>query len=599
MQDAASTAAAQPCSDHEASFPSCGISDANRQKADALFRQAVKLARHGQFEQALDKLKAARAISPLDTVYSTAEQGIRQKVAANQLRQGNQAMQQGDATAALTSFRRAMELDPTNEYALQRLHDALPPTQDFIQQSLFDDMGEIRLTPTPGVHSLESRGLSTAALEKFAGLFGITTIADEGLTPRKVRISLDDVDWETGSQILQKVCKVLIIPLSEREVLIANDTEENRKNLTSMSLRTFYAQGITTPQQLTDLKTALSALFELRFIEVNPAKGTLVIRAPQPTLDGVARFLDDLQDDQPTVMLEIKVFEVSTIFTKDLGISVPNQFSVFNIPSEVEGLLNSSSYQQIIAALTAAGQPINATTILGALLASSSSSSVLSQPFATFGGGLTLSAISVAATNMHFSGTDSLARTVDDILLRSEHGNEATLKVGERYPIVTSQFSASSGVSSLLASFGISAASLTSASAIPTPQFNYEDLGLVLKTTPQVHGKLVGLDYELTLRSLGATQASGPPLLNNRETKGSISTEDGKGVVIAGLMSKGEVASLNGIPLLSAIPVMGKLFSVETKEKTADELLIVITPHVTSARRQRGIYLPVPMNGPK
>src|ERR1039457_3570796 len=75
MQDAASTAAAQPCSDHEASFPSCGISDANRQKADALFRQAVKLARHGQFEQALDKLKAARAISPLDTVYSTAEQG--------------------------------------------------------------------------------------------------------------------------------------------------------------------------------------------------------------------------------------------------------------------------------------------------------------------------------------------------------------------------------------------------------------------------------------------------------------------------------------------------------------------------------------------
>jgi len=40
--------------------------------------------------------------------------------------------------------------------------------------------------------------------------------------------------------------------------------------------------------------------------------------------------------------------------------------------------------------------------------------------------------------------------------------------------------------------------------------------------------------------------------------------------------------------------VLGKLFSVETKEKTADELLIVVTPHVTSANRARGIYLPVP-----
>ena len=150
----------------------------------------------------------------------------------------------------------------------------------------------------------------------------------------------------------------------------------------------------------------------------------------------------------------------------------------------------------------------------------------------------------------------------------------------------------------MLSSLGISVPG-TTATSIPTPQFSYEDLGLVLKTTPQVHGKLISLDYELTLRSLGPTQAQGPPVLNNRESKGSISTADGRGIVIAGIVDKGETSAINGIPLISAVPVLGKLFSVVTKEKTSDELLIVVTPHVTSESRQRGLYLPVPMNVPK
>ncbi len=142
------------------------------------------------------------------------------------------------------------------------------------------------------MHSFEFKGSSPQALEQFAKLFGITTVPDEGLTPRNVRIKLDDVSWETGSQILQRVCKVLIIPLSEHQVLLANDTEENRRDLTPMSLRTFYALGGSTPQELTELTTALRVLFDLRFITPNAAQGTIVIRAPQQTMDAVTAFLE-------------------------------------------------------------------------------------------------------------------------------------------------------------------------------------------------------------------------------------------------------------------------------------------------------------------
>jgi general secretion pathway protein D len=588
----------QPCSDYEKDFPHCGISKTDKKKARALYVLGTKLAQKHKYDQALEKLKEARALSPRDAVYATGQTAIEEKVLAEQLRKGNEAMKKGDKEAALLAFRRAAEISPGDEYAQQRLRDALPPPEEIADVKLKPEMGETRMQPTAGVHSLEFRGNSIDMLDRFAHLYGITAVADQGLTPRPVKIKLDDVDWETGSQILARVSKVLLIPMSEHQVLVANDTPENRRDLMQMSLRTFYAQGASTPQELNDLTTSLRILFDLRFITQNAAKGTIVVRAPQATMDAITSFVEGLQDEQPSVMLAVKVFQISTILSRDLGTSVPNEFTVFNVSTEIQKLVNNGSLQQIIAALQAGGQSVNATTILAALLASSgSSSSVLSQPFGTFGGGLTLSGVTIPSTALHLSVNNSVARTVDDVLLRAGHGKAATFKVGERYPIVSSQFSASSATSSLLSSLGISSGVQA---AIPLPQFSYEDLGLTLKATPHVHGKLISLEYEVTLRALGTTQVNGLPLITSREMKGTISTDDGESVVIAGLIDKSETASINGIPLLSMVPVLGKAFSYETKDNTADELLVVMTPFITSSRSGRkGSYVRIPTNVPK
>jgi Flp pilus assembly secretin CpaC len=186
---------------------------------------------------------------------------------------------------------------------------------------------------------------------------------------------------------------------------------------------------------------------------------------------------------------------------------------------------------------------------------------------------------------------------VQDVVLRSVDGQAATLKVGERYPIVSSTFSATSAASSLLSSIGIN--SSAGAAAVPSPQFTYEDIGMVLKTTPHVHGKLISMEYELAVRALGTTQSNGLPLLTNREVKGTIGTDDGQSIVIAGLLDKEETAALNGIPVVSALPGLGTAMSVQTREKTYDELLIVIQPTLTSGRGAHGVYLSLPTNNPK
>ncbi|PSH05081.1 MAG: hypothetical protein CXZ00_02690 [Acidobacteria bacterium] len=598
---AVTPAAPNLCSDYEKQFPPCDLPNADKKKAKNLYEQAIKLAQKKRYSEALEKLKAARALSHLDMVYEREEKAFREMAVSDDLRAGSEALQKGDANAALAAFRNAVELDPTNQYAQQRLHDALPEPEEFGRRKLRAEMGETRLKPEAGVRSIEFRGNSTQLLEQFARQFGISTVTDQGLMPRNVRVKLDDVNWETGSQILARICKVLIIPLSERQVLLANDTEENRRELTQMSLRTFYAVGGTTTQELTELTTSLRILFDLRFISQNPAQGSIVIRAPQATLDAIANFLDYLQDDRPSVMLDVKVFNISTTLTKELGISAPDQFSVFNVYTEVRNLVSSSSFQEIAAALAASGQTVNATTVLAALLASSTStsglsSSVLTQPFVTFGGGITLTGITLPATALRFSRNESQVRSMGQALLRAGHGKAATMKVGQRYPIVSEIFSAATANSSLLSALGMSTGITAS---IPSPQFSYEDLGLVLKATPQVHGKLISLDYELTVRSLGTTTVNGLPIINSREIKGTISTDSGESVVIAGFINRGELASISGIPGLAMIPGLGRAFSYESPQNNLTELLVVMTPHLSSGRTTAGSYIRVPTNVPK
>ena len=53
---------------------------------------------------------------------------------------------------------------------------------------------ETHLKPQPGTHTFIFRGTSTSALQSFAALFGISTVADEGLVARNVRIHLDAVE---------------------------------------------------------------------------------------------------------------------------------------------------------------------------------------------------------------------------------------------------------------------------------------------------------------------------------------------------------------------------------------------------------------------
>ena len=163
--------------------------------------------------------------------------------------------------------------------------------------------------------------------------------------------------------------------------------------------------------------------------------------------------------------------------------------------------LGGQNIQDLINQLISSGGINQANSqALSALLAQlqGQQSSIFSQPLATFGNGTTLMGLSLGTAGVQLSLNESWIRrfwrTCD---LRVSQGNDATLRMGSRYPILNATFAP------IYNSSAISQVIQNNCFQAPFPSFSYEDLGVSLKAKPTVNGdSAVGLHLEMQLRTL-------------------------------------------------------------------------------------------------
>jgi len=309
-----------------------------------------------------------------------------------------------------------------------------------------------------------------------------------------------------------------------------------------------------------------------------PLESTIEIRAPKQTLEAATRFIERLDTSRPEVTLNVQAFEVSHQLTRNMGIHIPNQFNLFNIPVAALTALGGQNIQDLINQLISGGGINQAnTSSISALLAQlqGQQNSIFSQPLATFGGGLTLMGLSLDQLSAQLSLNESWVRNLENATLRTSQGKDATLHIGTRYPILNASFAP------IFNTPAISQVLQNNSFAAPFPSFSYEDLGLNLKVKPAIHeDQDVSLQLELVFRALGSQSLNGVPVIQNREYKGSIVLNDGESAVVAGMVSSTDQKSLSGIPALAHVAGLNQVLTTNTLENDNDELLIVITPHI-------------------
>jgi len=144
--------------------------------------------------------------------------------------------------------------------------------------------------------------------------------------------------------------------------------------------------------------------------------------------------------------------------------------------------------------------------------------------------------------------------------------------------VVTNNISNAEGQVTLVESH----ASLISNAAItqtPYPGSEYEDIGIKIKATPQLHDtKDVTLQLEFEIKSLSGTNINGIPVISNRTVTQTVRLKEDETSLITGLLSDNETKSITGIPGLAPLPGIGYAFGTRGNSFTNDELLFLITP---------------------
>ena len=143
-------------------------------------------------------------------------------------------------------------------------------------------------------------------------------------------------------------------PLDDKQILLAAESVQNHRQFDRMALRTFYLPGITSPQELNDVVNLLRNLFEIRLVTPQPSASTIVVRAPRKMLDAATKIIEGLGDSRPQVMLDVYVYEITNSLTRNLGLQIPNNFQLFNIPAGALAALAGQNIQDLINQLISA-----------------------------------------------------------------------------------------------------------------------------------------------------------------------------------------------------------------------------------------------------
>jgi hypothetical protein len=565
-----------------AAKPPAKPSKNDEKKAKREFSEGMKLKKDGRLEEALAHFKTASELVPASVDYATAREMTRVDAVVAAIQRGNRAMDRNSTIEAQADYREALRMDPENPFAMQQLKNALPSLSGLntsVRYSDEDTMAEpIDIAPQDGKKEFSYRGDAKGLLTTVMQAYGVAATIDASVPTKRVRFDIDATNFNRAADAACAVTKTFWVPLGLRQVLVMADTASNRREYQRMALRTFYLPDASTPMELQDLVNVFRVIFDVRFIVAQPSKNSIAVRASEPTMQAITQFFEDLDGARPQVALDVSVYNVSGNLTRQLGIQPPQQFTTFNLGAALTQL-GSTNIQQIINNLISSGaiNQANGTSIQALITQAlgSQAGSLFQTPFATYGGGITLMALSIPGTTLNINFNKSDIQSLDHLTIRAAQNLPATVKIGERYLILNSTFSPIYNTAAIASVIG------NGSYIAPFPSFNYEDLGLVVKATPSIQqSREIRLNLEMQIRALSGSTNDGIPIITNQEYKGTLSLKDGEPGVVASYLTTSESKTLMGVPGIGQIPGVGSLLHTTDREGVESELLVIITPHI-------------------
>jgi general secretion pathway protein D len=533
--------------------------------AQTAFTEGQELLAAEQVDAGLARIEEAIKLEPSSAEYRIAYARAQERYVKASLDAGERALAEASYEAANAAFRRALVLQPGNERALTglqlvaaaRRHDllyseALAAWSRADGEAALAGLRKIlaanpehararslqRLIDESSARVAKESVLAVAyrkpitiefrdtplktVFEVISRTSGLNFVFDKDLrADQKVTIFLRNSTIEAAINLVLLTNQLEQRVLDGNSILIYPNTPLKQRDYQELTVRTFYLANSDAKTVATTLKTILKS----RDIVVDEKLNLLMIR-DTPEAIRVAEKLVALQDvPEPEVMLEVEILEVKRSRLRELGVNWPNALALTPLPSADGGQLTLNDLRNL-----------NSSTI-----------------------GATVGPVIIRANQL-----DSDVNLLANPRIRARNREKAKILIGERVPNITSTATSTGFVSESI---------------------TYIDVGLKLDIEPTIY-----LDNEVAIKvtlevsnivdQVETKSGTVAYRIGTRTATSVLRLKDGENQLLAGLISDEDRRTVDKVPFLGDIPVLGRLFGGHRAEGIKTEIVLSITPRV-------------------
>ena len=578
--------------------------EAKTRKGDHYLAQGRAAEAKRDWDVALDAYEKALSEDPSEIVYQIAAQKARFQAAQVHLDHGLKVRDQGQLAEALLDFQKAYAFNPGSAAAAQEIERtqqmiererlrlqqtgkeapaeerALTPVEQFNKQTQqkLDSMlplPELKpLNPEPITLKLANQS-PRVLFETVAKLAGLNVLWDQEMNPpptgRNLSFEENSVSVEQALDDLATQTRFYWKALSSNTIFITNDTVQKRRDYEDQVLKIFYLNNVNTVQELQEIINAVRTLTEINRIMPFGSQNAIIVRGEADRVAMAEKIIHDLDKPKAEVVVDILVLQASQVFSRQItsalastGLNVPVTFSPrpgLQVPiTNNQNNNNNQNNQNNLSNFNNAIAPTAAVATGPAAIPLSNLGHIASSDFSiTLLGALLQAALSDANTKVLQAPQ---IRSVDNV--------KASLKIGDREPTATGSFQPGIG------GVGIN--------PLVNTQFTYIDVGVNVDITPRVHENGdVSMHVELDISNVsGQVNLGGlnQPIISQKKVIHDIRMKEGEVNLLGGLIQQQEDKTVTGIPGLSSIPLLRRLFTGESIDHNRSELMIALIPHI-------------------
>ena len=493
------------------------------------------------FDEAIIEYTRALQDRPGDRALRRDLERVTLRAALRHYTRGRRYAGLGDYDEALLEYQIAAQLNPVSGEILDALDDMRRAVQTKLaareagQTELESLVEHARTLPAAGLELPDStlpdtlvfRAASTRDVFSALGQFAnISVIFDPTFVDDTISIDLRGASLTTALTAVASSTRNFYRVTALQTVTVIPDTPAKRREYEEEVVQTFYLSNADVGETI-DL---LRLVVDIRRLAPITATRAISIKDTPERLAAAAKLIAAIDKARPEVVIEVELLEVDRQRFQEYGL----QFA-------------SPGSQGIDGSATVTNSNLSLADI----------------------GNLTRADVFVANLPGLFYRLlkqDSDTRTLANPHLRTTEGQTAEAHFGERVPVPVTTFAP-------IAAGGIQQQPITS--------FQYQDIGVNIDITPYTHHNGdASLDLTIEVSNISGTGFGGLPTFGSRSIVTTIRLHDGETNILAGLIRDDERVVLEGIPGLSDLPIIGRLFASNRRETQETDIIVTLTPRI-------------------